>query len=72
MGTMSDHPQPVAALFSISHSCVYLGVGLSTLKGLIARGELKTIRINRRRLLAVSELDRFIAERASAGATSAA
>jgi excisionase family DNA binding protein len=37
-----------------------LGVSLRTLEKLIALWELKSIRVGRRRLIPISELDRFI------------
>ena len=43
-----------------------LGVGLSTLKALLARGELRQIRVGRRSLIPRDELERYIATRLAA------
>jgi excisionase family DNA binding protein len=56
-----------AALRPLLHSrdetCSILGVSLSTLKLLIGRGELREIRLGKRRLTPHSEIERLIAER---------
>jgi excisionase family DNA binding protein len=50
-------------LHSRNETCSILGVSLSTLKLLIGRGELREIRLGKRRLTPRSEIDRLIAER---------
>jgi excisionase family DNA binding protein len=43
-----------------------LGVGLSSLKELLARRELVELRVGRRSLVPLSEIDRFVRERVAA------
>ncbi len=48
---------------SMNEAAHRLGVGRSTIKALIARHEIRTFTIGRRRIIATSELDRFVAAR---------
>jgi hypothetical protein len=50
-------------LLTRTETCGIGGFGLSSLKGMLQRGELREIRIGRRSLIARSELERFIRER---------
>jgi excisionase family DNA binding protein len=43
-----------------------LSIGLRTLEGLLRRGELRSVRIGRRRLIAAEELLKFARNRSSA------
>ena len=45
--------------------CETLGVSLSSIKLLLGRGELRDVRIGRRSLIPVSEVERIVAERLS-------
>ena len=66
MGDLQRH-QPTSsegvtpALLSFSATLAYLGdVGETTLKSLMARGLLQSVKIGRRRLFIRAELDRYI------------
>jgi len=48
---------------SVAETAKILCVGLSTVKQLVARSELRSFRIGKRVLIPASEIDRFIAER---------
>ncbi len=54
-----------ALTISIPGAAGRLGIGLSTAKLLVARGELKTIRIGRRRLVLADSLRDYVARLAS-------
>ena len=49
-----------SALFGIRHLAERLGISRRTVHRIIARGELPTVRIGRRRLIRVSELHRWL------------
>ena len=51
---------------SINEACEALGVSRTTMWRLLTAGELGSFHVGRRRLIAVDELDRFIAERQAA------
>lgn len=63
---MSDLPKhdPSQIAFSVPKAAGRLGIGKSTLWGLIYQGKLKTIRIGTRRLVPDSELQRIVSEAA--------
>lgn len=48
------------ALLSRAQAAKYLGVGISTVRRLVGTGELREIKLGKRSLLSLSELDRFI------------
>ncbi|WP_111746368.1 excisionase family DNA-binding protein [Salinisphaera orenii] len=58
---MTDQAQPLSR--GIDEACNMLGVGRSLLFELIERGEIRTFRLGRRRLIPESELKRLIADR---------
>ena len=62
---MKDQKRPLSpALLAYPEAQAYLGgLSRSTLKLLVARGTLRSITIGRRRLLPLSELDRYVSER---------
>ena len=58
----TETPQPVL-LHSTTESAVRLGISRAGVYELMARGELASLKIGRRRLIPAAELDRFIAAR---------
>jgi excisionase family DNA binding protein len=52
---------------SVIEASQRLGLGLSTTKNLVARGDIKSILVGRRRLIPAGELERFIEERLAVG-----
>ena len=52
-------------------ACEQLAVGLSTLKDLLGRGELREIRIGRKSVIPLSEIERFLTERLAPSEASA-
>ena len=65
---MQNEIDPNAPVYArtIPNSAKAMGIGVSTLWRLIANGEIRTISINRRRLIAETELQRFIRDRVEA------
>ncbi len=51
------------ACLSRAQVCAELGIGLSTLKAILAGGRLRELRIGRRSLIPRQEIERFIRER---------
>lgn len=49
-------------LYSIDGTCHQLSIKRSTLYELIARGEIRTVRIGSRQFVTADELDRYVAE----------
>lgn len=62
---MSD---AVPQILTKAEACERLRVSLRTLDRLIARGELTTLKIGRRRFVRPSDLEDFLEQRAKAGA----
>lgn len=62
---MSDHIQPIArALMDYPAAQRFLGnVSRSTVKALVGSGRIRSLTIGRRRLIPLSELERYVAER---------
>jgi excisionase family DNA binding protein len=54
-----DQKKMEKLLFSKREAAVALGISIRTLEGLIVLGELKSVRIGRRRMVAASELEQF-------------
>ena len=57
-------------LYGYSELCQLTGLGLTTVKKLIADGKLASITVGRRRLVPAEALEAFIAERLNAGSAS--
>lgn len=53
-------------LLDVDEAAAALGIGRSVLYGLIARGELGSVTVGRRRLVPAASIARFIAERSAA------
>jgi len=53
--------------FSRAETCAALGVGRSTLREMLRRGELRELRVGRRSLIPRAELERFIADQLGMG-----
>lgn len=52
-------------LFTIPEACEALRIGRNTMYKIIAKDEIKTVKIGRKRLVSQHELSRFIRERES-------
>lgn len=65
---MTDPEMPTLAR-SVTEGCRALGIGRTLMDELIGRGEIKTFRLGRRRLIPESELQRLIRERLEAEAS---
>lgn len=57
--------QTDALALSIAMAAHRLGIGLSTMKALVARGEVRSVRIGRRRLVMAESLNDYIARLAA-------
>jgi excisionase family DNA binding protein len=66
MDTPTETPAGLRVCLSRNEGAAALGLGRSTFAELIARGELQEIRIGRRSLIPLSEIDRFVRERLAA------
>jgi len=58
-----EYSNPVEPLLDLASLRVSLGVSESTVRRLVARGDLATLRIGRRRFVERHELARFLGER---------
>lgn len=57
----ATHRQPIARLaVSVPQAAASLGVSVRTAWALVASGQLRTIRVGRRRIVPLAELARFI------------
>ncbi|MCA9315763.1 MAG: helix-turn-helix domain-containing protein [Planctomycetes bacterium] len=57
-------PQPARPLLPLPQAATYLSIGLRTLKGLIAAGELPIVRVSPRRVaIDPRDLDAYVASR---------
>ena len=61
-GRTSDHKTVVPRLFSLNRSAEYLGVSYWTVRDYIFRGELPSVKLGRRVLIDVRDLDALIAK----------
>ncbi len=61
------HPELPAAVLDRFGTAAYLGLGLSTLAELTAAGAIPSLKIGRRRLYRVEDLDRWLAARVEGG-----
>lgn len=53
-------PQPPKLLYTKAQTCYALGLGQTTIDSLVIRKELKPIRIGRRVMFSLEELQRFV------------
>jgi excisionase family DNA binding protein len=58
-------PAALARLLGVKEAAKQLGISRSTLYGLLGRGELRPIRVGRRVLISITELERFVGEGSS-------
>lgn len=61
LARLEERFQPQATCLSYRDAANRLGVGLTKLKELVARGELRPSRVGRRRMVALSEIERLAA-----------
>lgn len=61
-GSTSDHKTVAPRLFSLNRSAEYLGVSYWTVRDYIFRGELPSVKLGRRVLIDVRDLDALIAK----------
>ena len=55
---------PVKRLYSLDEAAAYLGVGRTTVGGLVRKGDLPTVDLDMNRaLIDIEDLDRFVKER---------
>ncbi len=55
-----DAPHPDALLMSVPHAATLLGIGPSTLRGMVADREIPSVKIKGRRMIRRADLDAYV------------
>lgn len=64
MSPTSSSTPPVRLALSMREAAQVAGLGFTTIRRVVQEGQLPTVRVGRRRLVRVSDLDAWLAERA--------
>ena len=64
MSSPSSSTPPVRLALSIREAAQVAGLGYTTLRRVVCEGQLPTVRVGRRRLVRVEDLDAWLAEHA--------
>lgn len=66
MSRPASPPSPAALAYSINDAAAVIGIGPTLLEELIARGEIKSFKVGRRRLVSRAALEAFVTKQEKA------